>query len=73
MANQESHSNGRKGDATCPACGSSFTCELSAECWCASVNVPPAVREYLADRYESCLCRNCLERLIEKAEAGKLT
>ncbi len=56
----------------CPACGAAFECRMSEECWCASINLPPDVREYLADHYESCLCRNCLETMIKKAEAGRL-
>ena len=72
MEQRNIHTNGKKGDATCPACGATFECKLSTECWCGSVNVLPEVRAYLADRYETCLCRNCLEELIEKAEAGKL-
>ena len=64
--------NGKAGKATCPACGTSFECKLSTDCWCGSVNVPPEVKEYLADRYETCLCRSCLEELIERAETGKL-
>ena len=28
--------------------------------------------QYLADRYETCLCKSCLEELIERAEAGEL-
>ena len=72
MEEQNSHNNGTAGNAMCPVCGVSFECKLSTDCWCGSVNVPPEVREYLADRYETCLCRNCLEQLIEKAGAGKL-
>ena len=72
MEEQNSHNNGTAGKATCPVCGTAFECKLSTDCWCGSVNVPPEVREYLADRYETCLCRNCLEQLIEKAGAGKL-
>lgn len=72
MEHQKIHANGKKGDTTCPACGATFECTLSMDCWCGSVNLPPEVREYLADRYESCLCRSCLEELIEKADAGKL-
>lgn len=72
MEEQNSHNNGTAGKATCPVCGTAFECKLSTDCWCGSVKVPPEVREYLADRYETCLCRNCLEQLIEKAGAGKL-
>ena len=72
MEHQNIHTNGKKGNATCPVCGAAFECKLSVDCWCGSVKVPQEVKEYLADRYEVCLCRNCLEELIEKAEEGKL-
>jgi hypothetical protein len=56
---------------SCPVCGQKFTCELSATCWCASRNVPSDVKEYLAERYETCVCSTCLDRLIEKAGTGE--
>ncbi|UZJ40474.1 cysteine-rich CWC family protein [Prosthecochloris sp. SCSIO W1101] len=73
MEKHDRQSDGKGGDATCPVCGASFECKLSAECWCSSVNVPSEVREYLADRYDTCLCRDCLEKLVKKAGAGELS
>ena len=72
MESLNMQTNGKAGSATCPVCGTSFECKLSTDCWCATVKVPPEVKEYLAGRYETCLCRSCLEELIERAEAGKL-
>lgn len=56
---------------TCPICGESFTCALSSTCWCASRKVPAEVTEYLAGRYETCVCSACLDRLIEQAGSGE--
>jgi hypothetical protein len=56
---------------TCPICGASFTCALSSTCWCASRKVPSEVKEYLAERYETCICSICLDRLIANAGTGE--
>jgi hypothetical protein len=55
----------------CPICGESFTCALSSTCWCASRKVPSEVTEYLAERYETCICSACLDRLIEQSGTGE--
>jgi hypothetical protein len=51
----------------CPICGQLFTCGMSSSCWCATRVVPDSVRHYLAERYETCVCITCLDRLIEEA------
>ncbi|NTV05204.1 MAG: cysteine-rich CWC family protein [Chlorobiaceae bacterium] len=56
---------------TCPICGQKFTCELSSTCWCASRTVPTDVKEYLAERYETCICSICLDRLIANVTTGE--
>ncbi|NTU54027.1 MAG: cysteine-rich CWC family protein [Chlorobiaceae bacterium] len=48
----------------CPACGQQFTCGLSTSCWCSTRVVPDTVRRNLAERYETCVCSACLDRLI---------
>ncbi|HWQ27002.1 MAG TPA: cysteine-rich CWC family protein [Chlorobaculum sp.] len=50
---------------TCPMCGKEFYCGLSRLCWCATMPLSDEVRAWLAARYETCVCRTCLERLIE--------
>jgi hypothetical protein len=32
--------------------------------------VPDSVRSYLAARYETCVCSNCLDRLIAEAKGA---
>jgi len=56
---------------TCPVCGQPFTCVLSSTCWCATRKVPSEVRDYLAGRYETCICSTCLDQLIEQAGSGE--
>ena len=51
---------------TCPMCGKVFTCGLSRLCWCATMPLSDKLRAWLAERYETCVCRTCLERLIEE-------
>ena len=53
---------------TCPICGEQFTCGMSTSCWCATRVVPDSVRSYLAERYETCVCSVCLDRLIAEAK-----
>ncbi len=56
---------------TCPICHEQFTCSLSSTCWCASRKVPSEVKEYLAERYDTCICSICLDRLIANAGTGE--
>ncbi len=56
---------------TCPRCGKVFACRLAADCWCVSLDVPESVRIYLAERYETCVCRTCLEELIDKEKRSQ--
>lgn len=70
MSSCDSHA-GTPGTVACPMCGNSFTCGLSATCWCATKVVPEEVRKYLAERYESCICSECLERLAADHAAGR--
>lgn len=53
---------------TCPMCGEPFTCGMSTSCWCVTRVVPDPVRRYLAERYETCVCSTCLDRLIAEAK-----
>jgi|GEM_PF-593705 len=69
--NPAEHTSGEEKTETCPICGASFTCTLSASCWCARKLVPDDVRYYLAARYETCTCSSCLDRLIRKSNTGQ--
>ena len=50
----------------CEACGGPFVCgaKLSG-CWCSEIKLSDETRSELKSRYQSCLCRECLERLSE--------
>jgi hypothetical protein len=43
---------------------------MSPTCWCSTKVVSDELRRFLAERYETCLCSTCLDRLIEKADNG---
>lgn len=45
---------------TCPACGRSFQCFGSPDCWCASVRLPDKALVELRAKYVDCLCEDCL-------------
>ncbi|KZK74618.1 MAG: hypothetical protein A3K90_09185 [Pelodictyon luteolum] len=55
---------------TCPNCGAVFTCWNSPSCWCAGRTLPESVKSWLADRYATCVCPACLDRLIAEDAAG---
>ncbi|EAT59239.1 cysteine-rich CWC family protein [Chlorobium ferrooxidans] len=71
MSHAIEHESGTPEVVTCPMCGNAFTCARASTCWCSTRKVPAEVREYLAERYERCVCSNCLDRLTEKANAGE--
>ena len=55
--------------SSCEACGQAFACGATLEgCWCAEVEVSEAVRAELRRRFQSCLCRACLERFAREGE-----
>jgi ribosomal protein L34E len=45
----------------CPKCGSTFTCSASAKCWCFEYEVPSETMEMIQDKYQGCLCPDCLK------------
>jgi hypothetical protein len=52
--------------STCEACGEVFTCGATLSgCWCAEINLSDEARSLLRSRYQSCLCRACLENFAE--------
>ncbi|MCW8798081.1 MAG: cysteine-rich CWC family protein [Prosthecochloris sp.] len=70
--NHSSHEgSGGPKSVTCPRCGKAFECRLAGDCWCASVDVSEAIRRSLVERYDTCICRTCLEELIEKEDRSQ--
>lgn len=46
---------------TCPRCSEPVECGIdTGACWCAGVDVKPAVRTALSQYYAGCLCKECL-------------
>lgn len=46
----------------CPRCQSGFECKVGSvlECQCSSVFLSASEQDYLATRYDECLCVNCM-------------
>jgi len=47
----------------CPRCGKQFECGKSGKCWCYEVETKPSVLETINEKFDSCLCRECLLEL----------
>lgn len=49
----------------CPRCQSAFECKVGAvtQCQCSGIGLSPEERQFIADRYQDCLCRKCLLEL----------
>ena len=60
-------SSGACDPSTCEACGQPFACGATlAGCWCAEIELSAAARAEIGARYQSCLCRACLESFAAK-------
>ncbi len=44
----------------CPRCGNKFNCSSSSKCWCHEISLSPAALEFIENKYDSCLCPQCL-------------
>lgn len=60
----------------CPRCGRTFLCRGDGDiehCQCAAVELSSEDRAYIADRFEGCLCVDCLRVLAaeRRQESGK--
>lgn len=55
----------------CPRCGNMFECNSGTvtQCQCRGVVVTPVQRDYIAARYDGCLCRVCLAALGAECDA----
>ena len=53
----------------CPRCKASFECKVGdiAQCQCNGLALTVEERAFIADRYDDCLCRNCLLELRQRA------
>lgn len=54
---------------TCEACGEKFSCTPMGDCWCFSETVPQEALTAINERFERCLCRQCLTKAAQAAQA----
>ncbi len=48
----------------CPRCARAFDCGIdSGACWCADVTTNGSTRAAVAEYYDGCLCRDCLQSM----------
>ena len=49
-------------EKTCPRCGKKFMCnhEDITKCQCATVKLDSEQLKYVAEKYNDCLCHDCL-------------
>ncbi len=52
----------------CPKCSAAFECyrTVKLSCWCENYTVRPENLKLLADKYNNCLCPECLQLFAEK-------
>ncbi len=51
--------------ATCARCHKPFQCFLFKNCWCEDIEIPEEVAEYMQLHYDGCVCKSCMDELIE--------
>ncbi|PID43157.1 MAG: hypothetical protein CSA52_00550 [Gammaproteobacteria bacterium] len=53
----------------CPRCNTLFECKCGSItlCHCSQVNLSQAQREYLSERWDTCLCHACLLEIARMA------
>jgi len=44
----------------CGRCGRGITCYGDENCWCADLKIHPQTQAMLDQKYDGCLCKNCL-------------
>jgi|GEM_PF-829889 len=50
----------------CASCNSLHTCTGTPHCPCFDLPVPEEILEYIASRYDECLCNECINKLKVK-------
>jgi hypothetical protein len=50
---------------TCPSCGKSFTCTGDEDCWCENTRINKKELLILMNKYQDCLCPECLGQYSE--------
>ena len=57
----------------CPRCSKGFECKAGSisECQCSGFKMMEELKAYLEQRYNDCLCRNCLDYLSQELNLFK--
>ncbi|HEX7844425.1 MAG TPA: cysteine-rich CWC family protein [Chitinophagaceae bacterium] len=57
----------------CPRCNSPFECKPGniTQCQCYGLKISDEEKAFIEQRYEDCLCRNCLLQLKNQVELFK--
>ncbi len=57
----------------CPRCGIAFECKAGniAQCQCCGIELNAEQRAYIEQRYNDCLCRDCLQYLSNELNLFK--
>jgi len=55
-------------EKSCPRCAAAFTCKTGdvANCQCVNIYLTAEETAFIEDRYNDCLCINCLQDLKNK-------
>jgi hypothetical protein len=55
-------------EKSCPRCGQQFECKIGdiAHCQCFDISFTIEEKAFIEERYEECLCRNCLLELKKR-------
>jgi hypothetical protein len=62
-----------RGPSACESCGAEFVCGATlAGCWCSEVKLSDKTRAELRARFQTCLCRACLERFAAGEEKTRM-
>ncbi len=57
----------------CEICGTNFECKVGnvTECQCFGVKLNPEEQLFIKNKYNDCLCANCMQAVKSKYHAGK--
>lgn len=56
----------KTGNLTCESCGKEFFCGANiGKCWCFEVDLEKEALAKLRERFNNCLCEDCLKNMAE--------
>jgi len=58
---------------SCPRCNTGFECKSGdiVKCQCESVKLEQCHRDYIAERFDDCLCAGCMAELRAEFNVGQ--